>query len=82
MISEFAQRTYEFVRTAGGCFCMLPSALAAECRVAGQGVLDQYNPGGIWGEEYWHHEDHCGILDCYFGGGVVEEVRCEDAFVF
>lgn len=44
MINEFAYRTYECARDGqGGCFCMFPSELASECRIAGQGVLDQYN---------------------------------------
>jgi ABC-type multidrug transport system permease subunit len=44
MVNEFAYRTYECARDGdGGCFCMFPSELAAECKIAGQGVLDQYN---------------------------------------
>jgi hypothetical protein len=46
MVNEFATRTYECARTGpgeGDCFCMFPSELAGECRIAGQGVLDQYN---------------------------------------
>jgi len=57
MVNEFAYRTYECARdAAGGCFCMFPSELAAECKIAGQGVLDQYNyhPG--------HMERDVGIM--------------------
>ncbi|KAH8909854.1 P-loop containing nucleoside triphosphate hydrolase protein [Coniochaeta sp. PMI_546] len=45
MINEFAYRTYECARDAvgGECFCMFPSELASQCKIAGQGVLDQYN---------------------------------------
>jgi ABC-type multidrug transport system permease subunit len=44
MINEFAHRTYECAPGGeGGCFCMFASELAGECKIAGQGVLDQYN---------------------------------------
>jgi ABC-type multidrug transport system permease subunit len=46
MINEFAHRTYECAPAPagdGGCFCMFPSELTGECKIAGQGVLDQYN---------------------------------------
>ncbi|KAB5557950.1 P-loop containing nucleoside triphosphate hydrolase protein [Coniochaeta sp. 2T2.1] len=45
MVNEFAYRTYECAKRAGeegGCFCMFPSVLEQECKIAGQGVLDQY----------------------------------------
>lgn len=43
MVNEFAYRTYECARVAGGgCHCMYSSDLAGECKIAGQGVLDQY----------------------------------------
>ncbi|GAM18398.1 hypothetical protein SAMD00019534_015730 [Acytostelium subglobosum LB1] len=39
MVNEFAERTY----TCGNdCFCMYNSTLAAECKIDGQAVLDQY----------------------------------------
>ncbi|KAK1971849.1 ABC transporter [Colletotrichum sublineola] len=39
MRNEFAQRSYA---CGEGCQCMYQTSLAAECRIAGQGVLDTY----------------------------------------
>ncbi|KAK2050685.1 ABC transporter [Colletotrichum somersetense] len=39
MRNEFARRTYA---CGEGCHCMYQTPLAAECRIAGQGVLDTY----------------------------------------
>lgn len=45
MINEFADRVYECAPApggAGGCACMFMTELADQCKIAGQGVLDQY----------------------------------------
>ena len=51
MINEFASRTYDCApappavdgaETAPGCSCMYRTELESQCRIAGQGVLDQY----------------------------------------
>ncbi|KAL1844843.1 hypothetical protein VTK73DRAFT_1685 [Phialemonium thermophilum] len=48
MINEFAFRTYDCAPAPargggrGGCSCMFPTELEDQCRIAGQGVLDQY----------------------------------------
>ncbi|GKT52073.1 ABC transporter G family member 12 [Colletotrichum spaethianum] len=47
MQNEFAERTYT---CGGGCQCMYQTPLAAECKIAGQGVLDTYG----------YTEDHFG----------------------
>lgn len=39
MVNEFSQRTYQ---CGDGCQCMFPSELAAECKIAGTGVLNAY----------------------------------------
>jgi len=46
MVNEFAERVYECAPDPGagasGCTCMFRTELADQCRIAGQGVLDQY----------------------------------------
>jgi hypothetical protein len=45
MVNEFAHRSYRCATTGPGpndCFCMYQTELASQCRIAGQGVLDQY----------------------------------------
>lgn len=39
MVNEFADRTYS---CGTGCECMYQSALASECKIPGQAVLDTY----------------------------------------
>ncbi|KAK8041793.1 ATP-binding cassette sub-family G member 2 [Apiospora rasikravindrae] len=66
MVNEFAGRVYECARVAtatngggeggSGCSCMYPTALADQCLIAGQGVLDQY------GYEPGHMGRNVGIL--------------------
>ncbi|KAK8090348.1 ATP-binding protein cassette [Apiospora hydei] len=64
MVNEFAGRVYECARLMTGkdgemdtgCSCMYPTALADQCLIAGQGVLDQY------GYEPGHMGRNVGIL--------------------
>lgn len=46
MINEFSARTYS---CGASCQCMYVTDLAPQCRIAGQGVLDQYGyePGHL-----------------------------------
>ncbi|KAF2437084.1 ATP-binding cassette transporter-like protein [Tothia fuscella] len=53
MVNEFADRTYSCDRTpGGGCECMYPSALSAECKIDGKAVLAVYGyktgKTGLW----------------------------------
>jgi energy-coupling factor transporter ATP-binding protein EcfA2/ABC-type multidrug transport system permease subunit len=52
MVNEFKDRTYVCQQTPSGCSCMYESPLASQCKIAGQGVLAEYeyptNQMGLW----------------------------------
>ncbi len=53
MVNEFSERSYS---CGAGCHCMYQTELAAECRISGVGVLDQY------GYKTGHTKEWVGIL--------------------
>ena len=42
MVNEFKDRSYSCEQRAGQCYCMYPSELQDECRIAGTAVLSEY----------------------------------------